>query len=158
MHRSIFSIAAITLALAACAGSPHSPGDFRKAVAVGDPDGSLTTIVGPAMPIVRFTSTVRFPDGETESAMRSVLMYDRPGEGPGTCLFQIGHAAKYSSSVVKEDVSAQPCDGRRWAHFRIAGTDIAFIAHLMHTNYKGTPVTLLEIDEHQAPASLRVAY
>jgi len=158
MHRSIFSIAAMTLALVACGGPAHSPQDFQKAVAVGDPDGSITTIVGPATPIVRFTSTLKFPDGDTESGMRSVLMYARPGERPGTCLFQIGHAAKYSPLVVKEAIVTQPCDGLHWARFRIAGTDVAFVAHLMHTNYKGTPVTLLEIGEHQAPPSLRVVY
>ncbi len=149
----------VALVLAACSTeAPHSAQDFQKAVALGDPDGSLTTIVGPQTAIVRMTSALKFPDGNTQSDLRSVLMYDRPGTRPGTCLFQIGHAAKYSPTIVKEDEVTRPCDGLRWARFRIAGTDVAFVARLVHTQYKGTPVTLLEISEHEAPQSLRLVY
>ncbi len=150
---------AVTLALTGCAtGKTHTAQDFQKAVALGNPDGSITTIVGPETAIVRMTSTIKFPDGDTESGMRSVLMYDGPGGRPGTCLFQIGHAAKYSPAIVKEDVVTRPCDALRWARFRIAGTNVAFVAHLTHTQYKGTPVTLLEISERDAPASLHLVY
>jgi hypothetical protein len=127
-------------------------------VAVNDPEGSLTTIVGPGTAIVSMASTVKFPQGDTASGVRSVLMYDRPSGRSGLCLFQIGHAARYSSSIVTEDVVKRPCDGKQWARFRIAGTDIGFIAHLVRTSYKGTPVTLLEIGDRQAPGSLRVVY
>lgn len=86
-------------------------------------------------------------------------MYDRPSAVAGSCLFQIGHAETDSlSSIVKEDVVQRPCDGKRWARFRIAGTGIGFVAHLMHTKYKGTPVTLLEIGDQEVPPSLRVVY
>jgi hypothetical protein len=85
-------------------------------------------------------------------------MYDHPDALPGLCLFQIGHVERSSFSIVKEAIVKQPCDGKRWARFRIAGSDVGFVAHLMRTNYKGTPVTLLEIGDHQAPQSLRVVY
>lgn len=157
-HETLIAAAA-TLALVACSlGTTHSPQDYAKAVALNDPDGSLTTIVGPATAIVSITSTLKFPEGDTESGERAVLMYDRPNDRPGICLFQIGHAARYSSSIVKESIVQRPCDGKQWAYFRIAGTDVAFVAHLLHTHYKRTPVTLLEIGDHTAPASIRVVY
>ncbi len=114
-------------AMTACSSGPaHSARDYASAVAVNDPDGSLTTIVGPGTAIVRMASTVKFPQGDTASGVRSVLMYDRPSGRP--------------------------------ARFRVAGTDIGFVAHLERTRYKGTTVTLLEIGDHQAPGSLRVVY
>lgn len=157
-HQTV--IAAVTaFGLAACSlGPTHSPKDYQNAVALGDPDGSLTTIVGPVTAIVRMSSTLRFPEGDTASGERSVLMYDRPAGRPGMCLFEIGHRAQFSSTIVKEAVMQQPCDGKRWARFRIAGRNFAFVAHLTHTHYKSTPVTLLEIDDHQGPASLRLVY
>jgi len=161
-RRTLETLAAavlVILALAGCAPAlRHSPQDYANAVALNDPDGSLTTIVGPATAIVRMTSTVKLPEGDTASGVRSVLMYDRPSGQPGFCLFQIGHAPRFSSSVVTEDAVKRPCDGKQWARFRITGTDIGFIAHLMHTNYKGKPVTLLEISDHQVPGSMRVVY
>jgi len=147
------------LFLGACsAGTPHSAREYANAVAVRDPSGSFTTIVGPATAIIAMRSTLKFPDGTTESGARSVLMYYHPSAKAGTCLFQIGHAAPYSSQIVKEEVVEQPCDGTHWAQFRIAGTDIAFVGHLSRTNYKGTPVTLLEIGEQRVPASIRLVY
>jgi hypothetical protein len=147
-----------SLALAACGTAAlHSSQDYANAAAVGDPDGSLTTIVGPNTEIVNMTSTVKFPQGDT-SAVRSVLMYVAPGSRPGTCTFQIGHLASHTFTIVKEDKMERPCDGKRWASFRIAGTDVGFVAHLTSTNYKGTPVTLLEISDHKAPDSLRLVY
>lgn len=103
-------------------------------------------------------STLKFPDGTTESGERSVLMYYRPSGKSGTCIFQIGHAANYSTDIVKEKAVEQPCDGRRWARFRIAGSDIAFVGHLNRTNYKGTPVTLFEISEDRVPPTMRLVY
>jgi hypothetical protein len=153
------AVALATLALTGCTLAPtRSAKDYANAVALNDPDGSLTTIVGPATAIVTMTSTVKFPEGDSASGVRSVLMYDRPSGQGGFCLFQIGHTSRFASSVVKEDVVQQPCDGKRWARFRIAGTDLGFVAHLMHTNYKGTPVILLEIGEHRAPESIRIFY
>lgn len=157
--KTLIAVVLVTLALAGCVTAPpRSPQDYANAVALRDPDGSLTTIVGPATAIVRMTSTVKFPEGDTAPGVRSVLMYDRPSGQPGFCLFQIGHAPRFSSSIVTEDVVKRPCDGKQWARFRITGTDIGFIAHLMHTNYKGRPVTLLEIGDHQVPGSMRVVY
>ena len=85
-------------------------------------------------------------------------MYYRPTVKLTTCSFQIGHAAAHSAEIIKEDPVEQPCDGIHWARFRVAGSDIAFIAHLKNTNYKGTPVTLLEIRENRIPTSLHVVY
>lgn len=145
--------------LVGCGSGPaHSPQDYQSAVAVGKPDGSFTTIVGPATPIVKATSTLKFPQGDTEFGERSVLMYDRPSERTGMCLFQIGYAAAHSSSIVKEGPVEQPCDGKRWARFHIAGTDVGFVGHLVRTQYKSTPVTLLEISDHRVPDSLLVVY
>lgn len=147
------------LFLGACSlGTPHSAREYANAVAVGDPVGTFTTIVGPATAIIAMKSTLRFPDGTTEAGARSVLMYYHPTGRAGTCLFQIGYAAPYSSEIVKEDVVERPCDGTHWARFRIAGSDIAFVGHLSRTNYKGTPVTLLEISDQSVPASMRLVY
>ena len=147
------------LFLGACStGTPHSAQDYANAVALRDPAGSFTTIVGPSTAIVQMSSTLKFPDGTTESGERSVLMYYRPSGKSGTCLFQIGHAASYSSEIVKEPAVERPCDGRHWARFRIAGSDIAFVGHLTRTNYKGTPVTLLEIGEDRVPPTIRLVY
>jgi len=158
-RQTLIAAAFVALALAGCIPAPpHSPYDYANAVALKDPDGSLTTIVGPTTAIVRMTSTVKFPEGDTASGVRSVLMYDRPSGQRAFCLFQIGHASRFLASIVTEVVVKRPCDGKQWAHFRIAGTDIAFIGHLMHTNYKGTPVTLLEISDHQVPGSMQVVY
>jgi len=149
----------VAAALAGCmTASSHSPQDYANAIALSDPDGSLTTIVGPATAIVRMTSNLKFPEGDAASGVRSALMYVRPSGQPGFCLFQIGHAPRFASSIVTEDVTKRPCDGKQWARFHIAGTDIGFVAHLVHMNYKGTPVTLLEISDHQVPGSMRVVY
>jgi len=146
-------------ALGACSTADlHSARDYALASAIGDPDGSLTTIVGPATAVVQMTSDVRFPQGDRASEVRSVLMYVGPARAPGVCRFQIGHAAHHSFTIVKEDVVERPCDGKRWARFRIAGTDIAFVGHLAQTNYKGTPVTLFELSDRAVPASIRVVY
>jgi len=144
--------------IAGCAAAPvHSSTDYANAAAVGDASGSLTTIVGPATAIIEMRSAVKFPEGDTASGVRSVLMYDGVSDQPGFCLFQIGHAAQ-SSSMVTEAALKRPCDGKHWARFRIAGTGIGFISHLVRTSYKNTPVTLLEITDHQAPDSIRVVY
>ncbi len=156
---TLASIAAIlaAFALAACTAWPtHSPKDYAGAVAVGDPDGSLTTFVGPVTAVVKMKSTVKFPEGDTVSGVRSVLMYDRSDAQPGFCTFEIGH--RIYSSIVRKDRVKRPCDGKHWARFRIAGTDIGFIAHLTRTNYKGTPVTLLEISDRHIPDSMQVVY
>jgi hypothetical protein len=152
--------AVLAALLAGCGGSgpAHSPRDYASAVAVAKPDGSFTLIVGPATPIVKMESTLKFPQGDTEPGVHSVLMYDRPGTRPDTCLFQIVYEAAYSTEIVKENAVEQPCDGKRWARFRIAGDDVAFVAHLNRTSYKGTPVTLLEIGDHQAPDSIHLIY
>jgi hypothetical protein len=147
------------LALAACsAPGLHSAQDYAGASAIGDPDGSLTTIVGPATAVVQMTSTVRFPQGDTGADVRSVLMYDGPASTPGACRFQAGYKANHSFTIVKEDATNQPCDGKRWARFRIAGVDVAFVGHLVPTNYKGTPVTLFEISDHTVPESIHLVY
>ncbi|HVN70198.1 MAG TPA: hypothetical protein VMU38_11190 [Candidatus Binatia bacterium] len=152
-------IAATALAVAGCAlPADHTAADYAKAVAIGNPDGYLTLIVGPATPIVKMSSTLKFPQGDTQSDEHSLLMYDRPGDRPGTCVFQIGYAASRFSQIVKTDPIVQPCDGKRQARFHIAGKDVAFVAHLVHENYKGTPVTILEIGDHQAPESLHLVY
>ena len=151
-------IAAIVAALGLIRCSPevpHSPQDYQKAVALRDPTGSLTTIVGPRTAAVKMSSELKFPDGDTQAGVRSILMYDGPSDQPGMCSFQIGHKyTRFAPSIVSEDMVKQPCDGKRWAHFRIAGTNVAFVAHLVHTRYKSTPVTLLEISDHQMPASM----
>jgi hypothetical protein len=158
--RTQLSIAAIVVAVGLIGCNldvPHSPQDYQKAVALHDPVGSLTTIVGPATAVVKTTSTLRFPDGDTQAGVRSVLVYDRPSDQPGMCSFQIGHKyTRFSSSIVKEDMVTQPCDGKRWARFRIAGTNFAFVAHLVDTHYKRTPVTLLEIGDREIPASIEL--
>jgi hypothetical protein len=150
-------IAAATLT--ACGVAPaHSPQEYAAAVAVGDPAGNFTTMVGPGTAIVRMRSTVKFPGGDTQSGIRSLLMYYRPANQSGMCVFQIGHAPQYSNDIVKEPVVQQPCDGKGWAKFRIAGADVAFVAHLMHTRYKNTPVTLLQIDDQHVPAGIHLVY
>ena len=146
-------------ALGACGLAPaHSPREYAGAVAIGDPDGSFTTMVGPSTAIVRMSSTVKFPSGDTESGIRSLLMYYRPANRAGMCEFQVGHAAQYSNDIVKEPAVQQPCDGKGWAKFRIAGEDFAFVAHLKRTRYKNVPVTLLEIDDQRVPAGIRLVY
>ncbi|MGA8535490.1 MAG: hypothetical protein WB615_15385 [Candidatus Tumulicola sp.] len=148
----------VAVALAGCVvAPPHSAKDYANAAALRAPDGTLTTVVGPDTAIVTMTSTVKFPEGDTSSRVRSVLTYEAPSDQPGFCLFQIGHAAR-SAPIIKEDAVQRPCDGKRWARFRIAGTDIGFVAHLVHTNYKGIPVILLEIADHQVPDSIRLLY
>jgi len=87
-----------------------------------------------------------------------VLMYYRPARQSGDCDFQIGHAPKYSNDIVKEPAVSEPCDGKRWAKFRIAGEKFAFVAHLMKTSYKNVPVTLLEIDDQRVPDGIRLVY
>ena len=150
---------AAVLALLGCASAPAQTADsYAKAVAMQDPDGSLTTVAGPGTPVVVMTSTVKFPDGTVAPDERSVLMYDRPDPQAGWCQFQIGHRAHHSFAIVKENVVRQPCDGKKWARFRVAGTDIAFVGHLKKTNYKGTPVTLFEISDQNIPSSLRLTY
>ena len=52
----------------------------------------------------------------------------------------------------------QPCDGKQQARFRIAGIDVAFVGHLVKTDYKGTPVTLFEISDHTVPESIHLVY
>ena len=150
----------IVFALSACnvTAALHSPQDYAKATSLGDPDGSLTEIVGPATPIVEMTSGLKFPQGDIAPAVRSVLMYDKPSTSAGMCVFQIGYSPQRSFTVIKEDEVTAPCDGKRWARFHIAGADVGFVAHLAHMNYKGTPVTLLEISDHQQPDSIRVVY
>jgi hypothetical protein len=146
-------------ALAACASAPtRSPQEYARAVAVGDPAGSFTTIVGPNTAIVQMISTVKFPSGDTEPGMRSMLMYYHPARQSGYCEFQIGHAPKYSNDIVKEPAASEPCDGKRWAKFRIAGNDFSFVAHLKKTRYKNIPITLLEIDDQRLPDSIRLVY
>ncbi|MGA2760436.1 MAG: hypothetical protein ABSF08_08985 [Candidatus Cybelea sp.] len=155
----LVSIAAILVAFtfAGCTTLPtHSPKDYASAMAAADPDGSLTTIVGPVTAVVKMKSTVKFPQGDTVSGVRTVLMYDRPNAQPGFCTFEIGHRILWS--IVRENRVKRPCDGKHRARFRIAGTDIGFIAHLTRTNYKGTPVTLLEISDHHLPGSMQVVY
>jgi hypothetical protein len=153
----IFAGAAASLALFGCStASLHPFADYAAATAVDDPDGSLTTIVGPATKIVDMTSTIRFPQGDG-AEVHSALFYVEPAAG-GSCRFRIGYVAKHTFTVVKSDPIDQPCDGKRWARFRIAGQDVGFVAHLMKTNYKGTPVTLLEIGDHKNPDALRVVY
>jgi hypothetical protein len=74
------------------------------------------------------------------------------------CAFQIGHAPKFSNDIVKEAAVTQPCDGKQWAKFRIAGNDFAFVSHLHDTRYKNVPVTLLQIDDQRVPSSIHLAY
>lgn len=146
-------------ALGACGVAPaHSPQEYAAAVAVGDPAGSFTTMVGPSTAIIRMSSNLKFPNGDTEGGIRSVLMYYRPAKRPGMCEFQIGHAPKYSNDIVKEPAVQQPCDGKAQAKFRIAGSDFAFVAHLLQTRYKNVPVTLLQIDDERVPAGIHVVY
>lgn len=114
-------------------------------------------MVGPQTAIVRMDSSISFPQGET-NRVRSVLMYDGPSKKQGTCLFQIGHRERGSFTIVKEPQVAAPCNGKTWARFRIAGSEIDFVAHLLHTKYKSTPVTLLEISTQQIPSSLHLVY
>jgi hypothetical protein len=156
--RILLQVAAAA-ALAAC-GTPdlHSAQDYASASSVGAPDGSLTTIVGPDTPVVKMTSTLRFPQGDIAPDVRSVLMYDRPASTPGACFFQAGYKAGHSDTIVKEETAIQPCDGKRPARFRIAGVDVAFVGHLVTSNDKGTPVTLFEISDHTVPQSIRVVY
>jgi hypothetical protein len=145
-------------AFTACAAPDlHSAKDYAAATSAGDPDGSLTLIGGPATPLVLMTSALHFPQGDT-AQVRSVLMYDAPGTSPGMCRFEVGYKAVKSYTIVKEDAVQQPCDGKQTAHFHIAGLDVSFVAHLEQKNYKGTPVTLLEIGDHNVPSSLRVVY
>jgi hypothetical protein len=157
-RHTLLGIAA-AFALAACSVPDlHTAQDYAAAAALGDPDGSLTTIVGPSTAVVQMRSSVRFPQGDVASGVHSVLMYDGPANAPGTCRFQIGYEARNSSTIVKEDPVTEPCDGKRPARFRIAGNDVAFTGHLVQTTYKGTPVTLFEISGHAVPASIRVVY
>jgi hypothetical protein len=150
---------AAAAALSACASAPaRSPQEYAHAVAVGEPAGSFTTIVGPSTAIVQMISTVKFPSGDTEGGIRSVLMYYRPARQSGDCDFQIGHAPKYSSDIVKEPVVSQPCDGKRWAKFRIVGNDFTFVGRLKKTRYKNVPVTLFEIDDERVPDGIRLTY
>jgi hypothetical protein len=150
----------IVAALAAgCGIAPdHSARDYANAVALDASGGSLTLIVGPDTAIVTMTSTLKFPEGDTASGVRSVLVYSRPGDRPGTCLFQAGYAARGSFSIVREQPVLRPCDSVHWAEFRIAGKDIAFVGHLVRTKYKNTPVTIFEIGDHRVPESLHVVY
>lgn len=163
---SLFSIArsaqialVIALAVTGCGIAPdHSARDYANAVALDVPDGSLTLIVGPDTAIVTMTSTLKFPEGDTASGVRSILVYGRPGDRTSTCLFQTGYAARGSFSIVKEQPVLRPWDGVHWAQFRIAGKDIAFVGHLVRTKYKNTPVTIFEIGDHRIPEPLHVVY
>lgn len=153
---------AAAISLAACGGSrpdPHTARDYAGATSAGDPNGTFTTILGPATPIVVMTSALRFPQGDTAPRVRSVLMYDHPVEDtPGTCVFEIGYRAYTSDTIVKEAPVQQPCDGKKQARFRIGGTDVSFVGHLVKTDYKGTPVTLFEISDHTVPESIHLVY
>jgi hypothetical protein len=74
--RSITLAIAAAISLAACSGSrpdPHTAQDYAGATSAHDPDGTFTTILGPATPIVVMTSALRFPQGDT-ARVRSVLM------------------------------------------------------------------------------------
>lgn len=158
-HGGPASLLIAAAALGACGVAPaHTPQEYAAAVAVGDPAGSFATMVGPNAAIVRMSSTVKFPNGDTEGGIRSVLMYYRPASRAGICEFQIGHAPKYSNDIVKEPAVQQPCDGKGWAKFRIAGKDFTFVAHLIQTRYKNVPVTLLQIDDERVPAGIRLVY
>lgn len=155
---TILSIAA-TIALAACSTPDiHSAKDYAGASAVGNPDGTFTIILGPATPIVKMTSTVKFPQGDTWPLVHSVLMYEHPAATAGTCVFEIGYKSNTSSQIVKEDPVEQPCDGKQQARFRIAGVDVAFVGHLEKKDYKGTPVTLFEITDRTIPESIHLVY
>ena len=152
---SIFACAV----LAACSpGTKHSPQDYANAVALEPPEGSFTTMAGANTAIVKIESNIKYPQGDTESGVRSILMFDGPARESGMCLFQQGHAAQYFFSIVKEPVVKQPCDGKRWARFRIVGSDFAFIGSLKSMKYKGTPITLLEISDQQKPDSIKLVY
>ena len=133
----------------------HSAADYRNATPLGNPDGSLTTIVGPDTAIVDLTEVLHFPQGDAEQT-HSVLMYDGSGPG-GTCLFHVEYDNRVSSAV-KEPQVAQPCDGKRAARFHIGGIDADFVAHLHHVTYKGTPVVLLEMEKYDVPEYIRVVY
>jgi hypothetical protein len=157
---TLLSIVA-AISLAACGASkpdPHSAQDYAGASAVGDPDGSFTTILGPVTPIVVMKSTVKFPQGDSVPLVHSVLMYEHPAAAAGMCVFEIGYRANSSSDIVKEAPVQQPCDGKQQARFRIAGVDVAFVGHLVKTDYKGTPVTLFEIGDRTIPESIHVVY
>src|SRR5579862_5170583 len=149
-----FTIAIAVFVLAGCGATAalHSPEDYANAVALDDPDGSLTTIVGPNTEIVKMTSTVKFPQGDT-SPVRSVLMYYAPARS-GTCTFQIGYMASHTFTIVKEEKTVRPLltvaglhrflflhDGKRVAchvpDLKRARTDISFVGHLDNKNYKG---------------------
>ena len=159
----VLAIAAV-ISMAACSRprpDPHTAQDYAGATSAHDPDGTFTTILGPATPIVVMTSALRFPQGDTAPRVRSVLMYDRPVEGqgaPGMCVFEIGYRASTSDAIVKEAPVQQPCDGKKQARFRIAGVDVAFVGHLEAKDYKGTPVTLFEITDQTKPDSLHLVY
>jgi hypothetical protein len=155
---TILSIAA-TIVLTACSTpDPHSAKDYAGASAVGDPEGTFTIILGPATPIVKMTSTLKFPQGDTWPLIHSVLMYEHPSVTAGNCVFEIGYKANTSSEIVKEASVEQPCDGKQQARFRLAGVDIAFVGHLEKKDYKGTPVTLFEITDHTIPESIHLVY
>jgi hypothetical protein len=154
--RKAFIAAALCAALSACAAlKDHSAEDYQKAAALGNPDGSLTTIVGPDTAIVDLTGDLQFPQGDSERT-HSVLMYDHPA-GEGACFFH----AQYDNQVggiTKEPQVVQPCDGKHSARFRIGGIDADIVGHLHHVTYKGTPVTLLEISKYDVPEYVRVVY
>jgi hypothetical protein len=158
--RSIALSLGLAIVLAACSKpDTHTAADYTAASASGDPDGgTMTTIVGPGNPIVQMKSTVKFPQGDTVAEVHSVLMYEHPAATPGTCVYEIGYLANHASPIVKEDPVEQPCDGKQQARFRIAGVDIAFVAHLEKKNYKGTPVTIFEIGDHTIPSTIHLVY
>lgn len=154
--RKAFIFAALCAALSGCGAlRDHTPEDYQKAATLENPDGSLTTIVGPDTAIVDLTGTLKFPEGDVERT-HSVLKYDRPSDAL-TCLFH----AEYDNQVgglTKEPQVTQPCDGKRSARFRVGGIDADFVAHLHHVTYKGAPVTLLEISKYDVPEYVRVVY
>lgn len=160
MRSGVGAIAVFACAvLAACSpGTKHSPQDYANAVALEPPEGSFTTMAGANTAIAKIESSIKYPQGDTESGVRSILMFDGPSREPGMCLFQQGHAAQYFFTIVKEAVVTQPCDGKRWAHVRIVGSDFAFVSHLKRMKYKGTPITLLEISDQQIPQSIKLIY
>jgi hypothetical protein len=156
MIRILPACLAVCIALAACAGGkPHSAEDYRRAVAVGDPDGHLTTITGPDTVVLDVTAPMKFPQGDG-AMVHSTLSYDGPSSSDGTCVFHITYETQYEK--VEGPQLVLPCDGKRWARLHVNGVDGGFIAHLHHMNYKGTPVTLLEISSQDVPESIRLTY
>lgn len=152
-----FIASALCAALAACSAlQDHSAQDYEKSTPLDNPDGSLTTIAGPDTAIVDLKETLKFPEGDVERA-HTVLKYDRPAVEGGLCLFHTEYANDLGM-VVKGPQVEQPCDGRRAAQFRVGGIGAGFVSHLHRVNYKGTPVTLLEMSKEDVPEYVRVVY